>query len=359
MDTLTLRRLRLAHQRLTGSPFTHPAEAIAHLAAVQSQDYAGAKWALGLRLSGWADAELDRAFNAGDILRTHVLRPTWHFVTPADIGWLLALTAPRVHAVNGTQYRKLGLTDADFARSADVFTQALRGGQFRTRDELSGLLTEAGIAATGQRLAYLVMHAELEGLICSGPRLGKSFTYALLAERAPAARSLARDESLAELARRYFRSRGPAGPPDFAHWSGLTLTDARRGLEAVRAELQAVTVGGQQLWYPAEAAPAALESPCVRLLSIYDEYLSGYKDRSAILDPAFARRLTDRAGAPSYLLSIDGEICGTWQRELAKGLVQVTVQPNRPLTDAEGSALRVAAEGYARFLGLALELAGL
>src|SRR6185436_7837388 len=178
--------------------------------------------------------------------RTHVLRPTWHFVTPADIHCLLALTAPRVHALNAPYYRKLELDHDLFQRSTTALTHALQGGKHLTRDEVRGVLAQAGIATAGElRMSYILMRAELDGVVCSGARHGKQFTYALLSERAPQVRHLEREHALAELAGRFFLSRGPATVQDFARWSGLTVADARTGLEAVKSQLQHEQVDGQ------------------------------------------------------------------------------------------------------------------
>ena len=227
MAHLDIAQQRLIKQRLAADHFEKPAEVVDWLVAVQAQDYAGAKWALGLRLHDAHDADLDRAFNAGSILRTHVMRPTWHFVTPIDIRWLLTLTAPRVHAANAHRYRELELDDATLKRSRKVLTKTLQGGQHLTREELGEALENAGIAeAKGQRLAYMVMAAELDGLICSGPRRGKQFTYALLEERVQPGATLTHDEALATFTRRYFTGHGPATVQDFAKWSGLTIADA-------------------------------------------------------------------------------------------------------------------------------------
>jgi Winged helix DNA-binding domain len=175
------------------------------LGAVQAQDFAAAKWALGLRLQGVTDDDIEQAFIDGAILHTHVMRPTWHFVSPADIRWLLALTAPRVHAASASYNRKLELDDAVFRCTHAVLANALQGGKQLTRDELASALQQAGIATEGeQRVTHIMMRAELDGIICSGARRGQQFTYALLAERAPHARMLARDEALAELTRRYW-----------------------------------------------------------------------------------------------------------------------------------------------------------
>ncbi|MBO0686334.1 MAG: AlkZ family DNA glycosylase, partial [Candidatus Dormibacteraeota bacterium] len=198
-----------------------------------SQDYAGAKWALAQRTPGATESDLDRLFDEGAILRTHLMRPTWHFVLPQDVRWLLELTAARVKAVMAANDRVQQVDGQVLARTYKVLEGALGDAQHLTRAGLSAALEAAGIAAGGARLGHLLMHAELDGIVVSGPRQGRQFTYALLDERAPKARRLDRDEALAELTRRYFTSHGPAQVTDFAWWSGLTVKDGRRGLEMV------------------------------------------------------------------------------------------------------------------------------
>lgn len=267
MTTLAdVARQRLHNERLVGAQCPQPEDVVNWLGAVQAQDYAGAKWAVGQRVAGALDADVERAYVSGAILRTHVMRPTWHFVTPADIRWLQELTAPRVRAGNAPYDRGFELDEASFRRSHAVLTSALRGNHQRTRTELARALDEAGIPAQGPRLAYIIMRAELDGLICSGALRGKQHTYALLDERAPASRRLSRDEALAELAKRYFTSHGPALPQDFAGWSGLTIADARIGIELNRSHLTSDVVGGKTYWFASAAKPANLQDPTVHLL---------------------------------------------------------------------------------------------
>ncbi len=348
---------RLVNQRLAGPPLATPAQVVDWLVAVQAQDYAGAKWGLGLRSPAATDADVDAAFNAGAILRTHVLRPTWHFVAPADIRWLLALTAPRVHAVNTGMYRKLDLDNALFARSHDALTRSLAGGNQLTREESGAALASAGIATdNGQRLAYLMMQAELDGLICSGARRGKQFTYALLAEQAPQARVLEREAALADLARRFFGSRGPASVADLAKWSGLTVADVRRGLEEVKSELASMVVDGQTLWFSASASPVNTQAPTAYLLSIYDEYVSSYKDRRAMVADEVAARLWEIGNGLSYIIVVDGQIVGTAKRTISQRAVVITTELLTKLTDAQHEAVTIATQRYGSFLGLPVAL---
>jgi hypothetical protein len=348
---------RLANQRVTGPVRGDPAKVVAWLGAVQAQEYGPAKWALGLRLAaGVTDAAVQRAIDAGRILRTHVLRPTWHFVPPADIRWMLELTAPSVLRRMAPYHRQMGLERAVFTRAAQVCERALRDGQFLTRKELGPHLKSAGLPHDGMRLLHLMMHAEVEGVICSGPRRGKQSTYALLAERAPDGPRLSRDEALVELARRYFRSHGPATLRDFVWWSGLTTADAKRGLEMNRA--RELSVDGMTYWTLGSAARVRSQPRLVRLLPIYDEYLVAYRDRVAV--PYGPSMVRSRAGGYmrfQHALVIAGQVAGTWRAAPKRNGVQIDVAPLRRLTKLEQRALRREVARYQRFLGTPVSVA--
>lgn len=346
---------RLANQRVTGAVKGDAAKLVAWLGAVQAQEFGPAKWGLGLRLlPGVTDATIQRAFDAGRILRTHVLRPTWHFVPPADIRWMLELTAPSVLRRMAPYHRQMRLETAVFTRAAKLCERTLRDGQFLTRKELGLHFKSAGLPHDSMRLLHLTMCAELDGVICSGPRRGKQSTYALLAERAPDARRLSRDEALRELARRYFRSHGPATLRDFVWWSGLTTADAKRGLEMNNA--RQLVEDGTVYWTlgrPAGGARRAL----VRLLPVYDEYLVAYRDREVVPHgPAMVR---SRAGGYvkfQHPLVIAGQVAGTWRTVQKRQGVQVDVVPLRRFTPLEHRALRREVARYQRFLGTPVSL---
>ena len=202
-----------------------------------------------------------------------------------------------------------------------------------------------------------MMCAELEGIVCSGPRRGKQFTYALLDERVRSAKSLHRDKGLAELTRRCFLSRGPATVQDFARWSGLTVADARTGLEGIKAKLEHEVVDGRTYWFAASNAAAAMpSSPIAHLLSIYDEYVSGYKDRSAIINAANGARLSAMGNALAYIVVVRGQIVGTWKRAFDHGTVSIELEMFVRLTRAEAQAVRAAVDSYARFVEMKLRL---
>src|SRR6266568_4047343 len=312
MTHVDIAQQRLYNQLITRQTFEKAGDVVRWLCAVQAQDYAAAKWALGLRMQNSTDEIIEQAFAVGAILRTHVMRPTWHFVSPADIRWLLALTAPRVNAGNASWYRRLELDDALFIRSNAVLAKALQGGKQLTRAELVSVLQRAGIATDDLlRFTYIMIRAELDGIICSGARSGKQFTYALLDERAPQARTLDRDDALAEFARRYFTSRGPATLQDFVWWSGLTVADARTGLEMVTSQLLYEVIDGQTYWFTSSTLPANDLSQTVYLLPNYDEYIVGYTDRSAVFDASHTQKLDTRGNVLfQHTIVLNGRIVG-------------------------------------------------
>ena len=320
---------RLDNQRLASAPFKEAVDVVRWFGAVQAQDFNAAKWALALRMRKATDGVIEEAFNKGEILRTHVMRPTWHFVAPEDIRWLLQLTAPRVNLRAGPNYRKFELDAEVLKRSNKIFTKVLQGGKLLTRATLKSALNAAGIDANdGVRLAHILLRAELDGVICSGPRLGKQFTYALLEERAAAAKTIKRDEALAELTRRYFRSHAPATLQDFVWWSGLTVEDAKRGMAEVGT--------------PDSARTKQLSANSTHLLPAFDEYFVAYKDRQIAggsLSP------WDVLG-PTFI--IDGVAAGTWKRTNSNN---VELNSSRALKQSEELALKKAMDRYADYLG--------
>ncbi|MBN2116537.1 MAG: AlkZ family DNA glycosylase [Anaerolineales bacterium] len=354
---LDIIRYRLHNQLLSQTKSTRPSQVVEQLGAVQSQDYAEAKWALAQRVKDvTTEAAIDQAFNEGKILRTHVLRPTWHFVAPADIRWLLMLAAPRVQAGNAFMYRKLELDKAIIRKSYTVLEKALQGNNQLTRAELGTAFQKAGIAAEGQRLGYFMMSAELDGIICSGPRKGKQFTYALLEERVPRVKPLNRDEALAELVRRYFTTRGPATLQDFTWWSGLTMADARKGIEMVKAHFLNEMLDDQSYWFADSASPVHEKSPTAHLLPNYDEYFIGFKDRSAIGKLVSPLRPEENSVAlNAHIIILDGQIVGGWRRTLSKHAVILERNLLIDLTRGEERALAREADRYSEFLQLPVE----
>jgi hypothetical protein len=349
---LNIVRQRLNNERLIGAPFSAPEDAVQWFGAVQAQDFPAAKWGVGQRVKNCIDADVDEPYQAGKFLRTHVMRPTWHFVMPEDIRWMQELTAVRVKMLMAPYDRKLELDASVFKASNAALVKALSGGQHLMRSEVAKVLEGVGIHAAGQRLGHLIMRAELEALICSGVMRGKQHTYALVDERAPKARTLTRDEALAELARRYFTSHGPALPQDFAGWSGLTVADARSGIEMAKSHLLHEVVDGKTYWFAPPASNAKITDPTLHLLPNYDEYLIAYRDHSPLFEgrpPMGTPALYDVLSR--HIVVLNGRVIGGWRRTLTAR--EVTIETNLlvPLADTQDRALHDAAADYGRFLG--------
>jgi len=359
MPIADVTRRRLQNERLIGAPFEKPEDVVQWLGAVQAQDYPGAKWGIGQRVKDCVDATVEQAYTSGKILRTHVMRPTWHLVIPADIRWMLEISAPRVKATMATYDRQLELDNNVYKRTNAAIVKALQGGAHLTRKELGDALEAAGIAARGQRLGHIVHRAEIEALICSGELQGKQHTYALLEERAPGAKTLPRDEALVELTRRYFTSHGPALAQDFAWWSGLTVADAKAGLEMASQHLLREVVDGKPYWFSPSPATAGLKDPTVHLLPNYDEYLIAYRDHSASLGeslPSGATALYDMLSR--HIVVLNGRVAGGWRATMEKSGVRIQTNLPVALGAAQEKALRAAAAAYGRFLGMTVTIDG-
>ena len=356
MDALATVRRRLVTQRLGGEPFDEAAEVVRWLGAVQAQEFADAKWSLGERMrEGTTDADVEAAFARGEIVRTHVLRPTWHFVAREDARWLLRLTRPRVHALNRYWYGQLELDAKVLARCHATIARMLGDGEPRIRSELAAGLAAAGIECAGHRLGYVLMHAELEELICSGARRGKQQTWALMDERVPPGPldDLGREGALAELALRYFRSHGPATIRDLAAWASLTVTDAKAAVAEAGGALVCEQDAAGVPWFsaPHEIAPSGRAAGAF-LIPMYDETIVAYKDLRVVL--AGPR---PRAGSLDRAIVIDGRTVGSWRRTLAPRSVTLEASLFAPLTPRHARELDAVVERFGRFLGLSATLA--
>jgi len=353
MTTTDILSQRLVNQQIVATTLKKPEALVAWMGAMQAQEYAMAKWAIGLRLPGSNDISVEKAFNEGAILRTHILRPTWHFVTPADIRWIVTLTAPRVRASLRYMDRKLGLDAATINRGLAALEKILAGGKQLVRDEISTALGHAKIKAIGQYLGNLLMHAELAMLVCSGPRRGKNFTYTLLDERVPITPALGHDESLAKLANRYFSSRGPATLQDFCWWASLTIKEAQRAVSSLDNQLGRETISGQEFYFASNSPQTATKLTTSFLMPDYDEYGIAYKNRAILFDQSIRN---EPVLAYNRMVIVNGLILGTWKRESAATTVQIEIAPFTPITRTQRQAIEQATERYATFLGVKPEL---
>jgi hypothetical protein len=351
VDDLVDRRLR--GQRLRGPTFASVDDVVRGFGAMQAQEFLPAKWSIGQRTGGCTEIDVDAAFTAGRLLRTHVLRPTWHFVHADDIGWVLAASAPRVHAANAYYYRQSGVDDDVARRSRSVFERVLGDGVQLTRKELAAELAEAGMPVTGVPLAYVIIRAELDGVLVSGAMRGKQPTYALLDVRVPGWVMPARPDALAELTRRYYAGHGPATIRDYCTWASLTVTEARHGIEMIKSDVVSETIGDRTYWSVPGDEPTPRKKPggrpVIDLLQDYDEYVIGYfESRDAVL--------TD--GGPSETLRprhrpvmCNGRLIGYWRHTMTASAVEIETVDVPALDAVESAALQVAADRFGAFFG--------
>lgn len=347
MKPTDIARLRLFNQHLASQRFKRPAEIVAYLGAVQAQDYAGSKWALGTRMQKSEDSAIDKALADGSIVRTHVLRPTWHFVTPADARWMIELTAPRVAVLAAGRHRQLKLDSNTFKKSNDAFAKALEGKQL-SRPDMAVVLHNVGVDTNEERFSHILMQAELDCVICSGGRQDKQFTYALFDDRIGNWPGFTREEAIAALVKRYFISRGPATIHDFAWWSGLTIADTKAGIEANKDELITVEVNGLSYWMSSSQQDISGRAPLAYLLPAYDEYAVAYNDRSIAINKKYKEQTQHIIFAPAVL--IDGKVAGTWRRTLKGCEAKIELSLFGKISPAKIKAIDRAIARYKNFI---------
>jgi hypothetical protein len=348
---------RLTSQGLLDSRFEAVEDVMEWMVAVQAQERAIVPWSLGQRTREAVEADVREALRNGSILRTHLLRPTWHYISNADIGWLLDLAAPRVHGLNGPYYRKLELDPSLLVTCSDLLARALEGHRHHTRVDLQKVLEANGVFINGIRLSYILMYAELEKVVCSGAPRGKHHTYAVFDERVVARRSLSNDEALAELTLRFFRSRGPATLRDYCLWSSLTVRQAKRGLDQVEDSLESREMDGLICWMASDFGAVATSRHQVHFLQGYDEYFVSYGETRGI------HAAPDLSPSPSsgdrpflHVVVLDGQVVGRWQRRMRKNDVTLEVQISPRLARTRASSFRTAAARYQAFLDMPVQV---
>lgn len=349
MTPLNLIRHRLYNQQLSMLQFTKPDEVVGWMGAIQAQDYLGALWAIGLRLPTPLKKNIEQTIANKTIVRSWLMRGTLHFVAASDIGWMLGLVSERIIAGNARRYGELGLDEQTFEHSNAVLAKALQGGKQRNRTDLLGVLRGRGISTDGQRAAYLLQRAALDGLICQGVTQRNVPMYFAL-EPLPKTQPMTKEEALAELARRYFQSRGPATLPDFMWWSGLTKADAKAGLDQIEAELKTRQLDGKTYWLMQDTANNP--PPTTHLLPAFDEYLVAYKDRDAALNPLHVQHVNAGGGMLSPTIVHAGQVIATWKRTLKKDTVIIELNRFAPFSKAQNRAISDAVERYSSFLGV-------
>lgn len=355
--TLTdISNIRLLNQQIATTKFTTVKDIVGWMVAMQAQDYSMVKWAIGTRLPNFTIVQVDEAIDRGEIIRTHLLRPTWHFVSADDIYWLLELTAPRIRASLKLRHQGLELTESLIAKSNALIQGALLDGNHLTREELVAILQNAKIATDENRASHIFMCAELDGIICSGATKNKKQTYALLSERVPKSENLTREESLKRIASRYFVSRGPATLQDFVWWSGLSAGDARNALEMVKSNLISEKIGSETYWFTNSLSVPKNDNNSTYLLPAFDEFLISYKDRNASLPLANLKKAVSNNGIFWPIIVVNGQVMGLWKRTIKKEKVIVETDLFQPQNKSIRNLIEKEVIAFGDFLGKKAEV---
>lgn len=309
--------LRLGSQHVGGKIDKSPAALVAWMGAMQAQDYGMARLAVGIRVPRTNSTIVQTAIDRGEVIRTHVLRPTWHLASARDISWMLDLTAPHIRRSLKSRHRQLELTPSTIRKCYRVIESSLSGEDHLTREELVQRLRETGIKTHDQRDAHILMMAELDKIICSGPLRRKKNTYRLFAKCVGNPVTMPREESLATLAGRYLKSHGPATIQDFSWWSGLPVKDAKTAIEMVKAGFLSETIGARTYWFVSRR-PSRTHADSVYLLPAYDEFIISYRDRSACLALNHHAKAIGVNGMFRPVIVFNGQVVGTWNRTMVK-----------------------------------------
>ncbi len=349
-----IRNLRLGNQLLTNNTFTKTQEIVSHFGAMQAQDYAMAKWAIGSRL-GTDEKTIDNAINNAEIIRTHILRPTWHFVAAEDIHWMLELTAPQIKTLVINGCRKLGIDDPTLHRCHTIIEKLLVGNNHLTREEIMNELAKSKIATDPLSASHIMMDAELEGIVCNGNMRGKQFTYALLDERVKKTKSFAKEEALAQLAKKYFTSHGPATLQDFAWWSGLSVGNSKKALESIKLEMESFVFEAGEYWFYGDASNVKRQK-MVHLLPSFDEFLISYKNRTASILLEHQPKAFTRNGIFNPVILVDGKVEGSWKRTIKKETVLIELNPFIEFDEKLMQKIIKVSEVYENFLGKKSEI---
>jgi predicted RNA-binding protein with PIN domain len=342
---------RLTSQHISSRKYKTVKVLINYMGAIQAQDYLMSKWAIGVRLENSSEKIINEAIDKGEILRTHLLRPTWHFVSSENIYWMLELTASRIKQSMSSRNRELDLTREVFKKSNRIIRDVLKGNNHLTREELIVILNKAKIKTDKNRASHLFAEAELSGIICSGKTKGNKHTYALLEERVSMTQAYYREKSLSKLARIYFHSRGPATLKDFSWWSGLNLTESGIALELIKSELISFENNSQTYWFSDHVKENKNQQNKIYLLPAFDEYLISYADRSAVLISEEHKSIVSTNGMFHAIIVFDGKIIGTWKRTIKKDKVSVQFEYFKNPSKKVDQLVKKETENLGRFLG--------
>lgn len=350
MTLQDIANLRLHNQQIAGKEFNSPKDIVGWMGAIQAQDYNMAKWAVGLRLPDSTYQIIENSIDRGEIIRTHLLRPTWHLVSANDIHWMLDLTGLQIKASLKSGLRDLEITDTILKKSCKVIEDALRRDKQLTREGVALQLSTAKIATDNTRLSHLLMWAELEGLICSGESIANKPSYALLEDKVSKPKSISRESALEMLAGKYFQSHGPATMQDFKWWSGLSIKDARDAIEMVQGHYLSVKIGDETYWLSKTMSKMKSDKSSVFLLPAFDEFIISYKDRTASLLNVHNKRTISENGIFRPVIILNGQVIGLWKRQVKKDNVFIEIELFNSSSRSIINKIELAAEKLGHFL---------
>lgn len=350
MPKLSIPHIRLANQQLLQTQLKTPKEVVSWLGVVQAQEYNMAKWAIGTRLPNSTDKQIEDAMCKGEIIRTHILRPTWHFVAKEDIHWMLQLTAPRIKQALASYNKYTGLESSTLKKVTSVIAKLLSGSNHLTKQEIGEQLKIKKVNITADQLSHTMSHAEIDGLVCNGAIKGKKQTYSLLEEIVPRPKKFDKDKALENLARRFFISHAPATLQDFTWWSGLTATDAKNALEMIKSDFICEEIDGQVYWFNNNFDGLSVDKNTAHLLPAFDEYVVSYKDRAAIFAHGHYLEVIGKHGLFKPTVMVNGQVIGMWKRAVKSKKNTVEVELFKKFDKAAKSALAVEIEKYEKFM---------
>lgn len=350
MNFTDISYLRLINQQIITSKFENVKDTVGWMGAMQAQDYNMAKWAIGVRLPGFTDKAIESAIDEGEIIRMHLLRPTWHFVSSEDIYWMLDLTAPQIKNILKSRDKTLELDQNVYLKSNAIIENAMQGGKHLTREEIVAEIEKVGIATDNNRAYHLLLRAELDGIICSGKIKNNKQMYALLKDRVPKVKYLSREEALSLLAKRYFTSHGPATLQDFAWWSGLSLTDSKIGLEMAKSNLVSEIIDNKAYWFTDSYFIPKLANDSIYLLPAYDEFIISYRDRTASLPIEKNNKAVSNNGVFRPTIVINGQVAGIWKRTIKKEKIILETELFQPTNQAINRLLEEAVKPFENYM---------
>lgn len=356
MNPHDISTLRSVNQQITGSKYQTANEIARWMGAMQAQDYSMSKWAFGIRLPKSTERSIDREIDSGKIIRTHLLRPTWHFVSSDDIFWILELTAPQIKSAVKYRDKQLGLTESIFRKCNTIIERALMDGNHSTREELITEMVKSDVEVDNNRASHILLQAEMEGVICSGRQKRGKPTYAILGEWVPRDKRITRDEALKELARRYFTSRGPATLRDFTWWSGLSIRDSRLALEFSKSDLISEVIEKQTYWFADSIDKPGPDLNKVYLIPAYDEFIISYRDRAASLSLTDNKKAISNNGIFYPAILFKGQVIGTWKRSKKDKITGISTSIFKTGNYDLSKILPASLARYSRFIDSAVEL---